>query len=624
MLFRKLALALAAAAALSLAWAPRPFGAPPEAEAAGTIALQPIVSSGLASPNGIVSPPGDSRLFILQQGGQILIWNGAQLLPRPFLDISSSISTGNEQGLLGLAFHPQYAANGYFYIDYTDASGDIVVARYRVSGDSNVALTAAAPIMTIPHPGAANHNGGQLQFGPGGKLYISVGDGGDLPDAGAPAQRLDSLLGKILRIDVDAASPYAIPPDNPFVSTAGARGEIWAWGLRNPWRFSFDRATGDAFIADVGEAAREEMDFQQQAAGAGVNYGWPIMEGSACYSPPSGCGQSGLRLPALEYGHTGGRCAITGGYRYRGSAASFAGTYVYGDFCSGEIWGATKSGPTWATALLLSSGLSITSFGEDRNGELYVVDYYGGGVYKLTFPDSDNDGVPDVNDNCVSVSNPGQENADGNFISLAPRKPSNDLTWINSDAAGDACDADADNDGLQNADEVALGPGQGRHALCPSASAATDPLKLDSDGDRYADGAECLLGADPADAASKPPAVPPSDADRDMLPDAIESRIGTDPNNPDTDGDGLTDGVEYLRYASNPLLANTDGDVCNDGKEVASVNMDTNVNSIDLLAVASSFGPSSSQSYVPDFDMDRNGTIDSVDLLFVAGQFGAC
>jgi glucose/arabinose dehydrogenase len=347
-----------------------------------TLGFEPV-ATGLRLPVGVThAGDGSGRLFIVEQAGRILIHDGAQVLPSPFLDVSALVSCCDERGLLGLAFHPSYAVNGLFYVDYTNTAGDTVIARYRVSGDPNLAdPTSAQILLTVAQP-FANHNGGQLGFGPDGFLYIALGDGGDGGDPGNRAQNLGTLLGKILRIDVDGASPYAIPATNPFRTTPGARSEIWAYGLRNPWRFSFDRQMGDLFIADVGQNAREEVNFQPAASPGGENYGWRRMEGTLCFNPPSSCNDGTLTLPILEYDHLSSprNCSITGGYRYRGGRfPQMAGRYVYGDFCSGRIWSGIQNGQAWSASELVVTGLSITSFGEDEGGELYVV-HHGSGT----------------------------------------------------------------------------------------------------------------------------------------------------------------------------------------------------------------------------------------------------
>jgi glucose/arabinose dehydrogenase len=360
--------------------------------AAQSVQLEPIVS-GVPSPVAIAHT-SDSRLFIVLQAGQIVIWDGTRLLPQTFLDIRSLVRSGGEQGLLGLAFHPLYRRNGYFYVNYTNLSNDTVIARYSVSAtDPNRADPASAKILLVVDQPFTNHNGGQLEFGPDGYLYIGLGDGGSQDDPSNRAQNLGELLGKILRIDVDRGSPYAIPPANPFVSVSGARGEIWAYGLRNPWRFSFDGASGDLWIADVGQGTREEIDFQPATSIGGENYGWRLMEGSSCHIPPgSSCNAAGnLVLPVIEYGHTDGACSVTGGYVYRGSRyPRLYGLYLYADYCNGKIWGAARSdNGTVTSELLIDTGFRITTFGEDFEGEIYIADYQGGRVLQvrdISFP----------------------------------------------------------------------------------------------------------------------------------------------------------------------------------------------------------------------------------------------
>ena len=354
----------------------------PFAAAAQEIALQRVVS-GLVAPIGIVSA-GDARLFIVQQHGTIVVWDGTRILPTPFLDIHTLISCCNERGLLGLAFHPQYAANGQFFIYYTAAgSGDVKIARYTVSPtDPNRADAGSGTLLlTIAHPNFENHNGGQLQFGPDGYLYAGIGDGGSGGNPTNSAQDLTQLLGKLLRIDVNAAT-YTIPPTNPFVGRSSARNEIWAYGLRNPWRFSFDRDTGDLWIADVGQNLWEEIDIQPASSGGGENYGWRLMEGLHCFNPSTNCPTAGLTMPIAEYDHNDHRCSITGGYRYRGAAyPRLRGTYFYADYCAGTIWGLARAGDAWVTRTLLSTSLLIPSFGEDNHGELYLV--ANGSLYQI-------------------------------------------------------------------------------------------------------------------------------------------------------------------------------------------------------------------------------------------------
>jgi glucose/arabinose dehydrogenase len=354
---------------------------------AQTVSLQQVADN-LADPVAITHA-GDTRLFIVLQGGQIVIWNGGPaVLPTPFLDVRQLVSTGGERGLLGLAFAPDYAQSGHFYINYTDRAGDTVVARYsRSSSDPNRADPASArTILTVDQP-FSNHNGGALAFGPDGYLYIGLGDGGSANDPGNRAQNLTDLLGKMLRIDVSQGNPYAIPPDNPYVVSGGARPEIWASGLRNPWRYSFDRVTGDLWIADVGQGSREEINLQPASSDGGENYGWRIMEGSNCHIPPSSnCNPAGTLVePVIEYGHTNGACSVTGGYVYRGTRyPRLGGMYIYADYCNGVIWGATRlASGIFNIRTLFDASFPISTFGEDVNGELYVADHGNGRIFRI-------------------------------------------------------------------------------------------------------------------------------------------------------------------------------------------------------------------------------------------------
>jgi glucose/arabinose dehydrogenase len=350
-----------------------------------SIELQ-LVAAGVNRPIAIThAGDGTNRAFISLQTGQILIYNGTQVLPTPFLDINPLIDCCNERGLLGTVFHPDYVSNGFFYVSYTDTSGDTVVARYSVSGNPNIAdRGSAGVVLTVTQP-FANHNGGNLQFGPDGYLYIGLGDGGSQGDPQNNAQNPMTLLGKMLRIDVDAGPPYAIPPDNPFVGDPNVLDEIWALGFRNPWRYSFDRQTGDLFVADVGQSSREEVDFQPASSPGGENYGWRLMEGTSCFNPPSNCNDGTLTLPILEYTHSLG-CSITGGFRYRGAAIPpLSGVYLYADYCSGRIWGATETAPgQWTSTVLLDTNLAISAFGEDEAGELFIAHHSSSGaVYRV-------------------------------------------------------------------------------------------------------------------------------------------------------------------------------------------------------------------------------------------------
>jgi glucose/arabinose dehydrogenase len=351
-----------------------------------SLRAQQIVE-GLASPVYLTAPKNDPRLFVVEQPGRIRIVKTGALVATPFLDITSRVVSGGERGLLSMAFDPAYATNGRFYVYYTGAQGDIFVDRFTVSTNPDVANTASDRVITIQHRANSNHNGGLLLFGPDGMLYLGTGDGGGAGDVPNNAQNIDVLLGKILRLDV-AALPYTIPPGNPFVGQAGAD-EIWAYGLRNPWRYTFDvPPDGTApklYIADVGQGAREEVDVADASA-AGRNYGWRMMEGTQCYNPSSGCNQTGLTLPIVEYDHgqTGG-CSITGGFVYRGAAIpEVQGHYFYSDYCSGWLrsfrltGGAAADQRDWA----LASIGNITSFGVDGAGELYVLSS-NGRVYRV-------------------------------------------------------------------------------------------------------------------------------------------------------------------------------------------------------------------------------------------------
>ena len=341
-----------------------------------------VVASGLSSPLHLTAPASDPRLFIIEKPGRIRIVENGQLHSTPFLDISNLVSTGGEQGLLSLAFHPQYAANGYFYVNYTDSGGHTRVVRYTVSADPNVADAASAKtILGVTQP-ASNHNGGHILFGPDGMLYIAMGDGGGGGDTFGNGQDTATLHGALLRIDVDHGDPYAIPTDNPLASQPGARAEIWAYGLRNPWRIAFDRATNLLYIADVGQNAWEEVNVAAAATG-GLNYGWNIMEGQHCFNGGN-CNSNGLVLPVLEYDHGVG-CSITGGHVYRGSAIpAVRGHYFYSDFCSGFLrsFVYANGGATDAREWELGSLGRVLSFGEDGVGELYVLSQ-NGNVYRL-------------------------------------------------------------------------------------------------------------------------------------------------------------------------------------------------------------------------------------------------
>ncbi len=335
------------------------------------------VAAGFLRPVDIQNAnDGSDRLFVVEQAGRILIYTNGRVLPTPFLNIIDQVgSAGNEQGLLGLAFHPRYAENGLFFVNYTDRSGNTVIARFHTSADPDVADPASETQLLHVNQPFPNHNGGGLAFGPDDYLYAGLGDGGSGGDPLGNGQKTDTLLGKILRLDVDSGEPYAIPTDNPFGS------EVWAYGLRNPWRISFDSRTGDLWIGDVGQGEWEEIDILPSGSPGGANFGWNLMEGS---HPYNGSTQPGLLLPVAEYSHAEGGCSVTGGHVYRGAELSeWQGVYLFGDYCSGIVWGVVRSGQGWQSQILFQTGLRISSFGVDEAGELYVADLQGS-ILRLT------------------------------------------------------------------------------------------------------------------------------------------------------------------------------------------------------------------------------------------------
>ena len=340
-----------------------------------TLKLDPFISSGLSSPVFLTQPLNDGRIFVVEQPGRIRVIRDGVLQTTPFLDITSRVLSGGERGLLSVAFHPNYASNHFFYVYFTtQTNGDIRIERFTTTSNPEVADPASTKlILTTAHSSQANHNGGLLAFGPDGMLYAGLGDGGGGGDPFHTGQDSSALLASLLRLDVDHGDPYAIPANNPFVGQANHRGEIWAKGLRNPWRYAFDVTTGLLYIADVGQGLHEEVDVMPASQG-GVDYGWSIMEGASCYNASS-CNQTGLQLPIIDYTHSGGACSITGGYVYRGSAIpDIRGHYFYSDYCAGFLksfryengaavdqkdWGLTES--------------SVTSFGVDFAGEMYMI-----------------------------------------------------------------------------------------------------------------------------------------------------------------------------------------------------------------------------------------------------------
>ncbi len=371
-----------AIAALTLAVACSNGAEPPPGEN-GNVDLRLVEVAGtFASPVYVTAPVGDPRLFIVEQAGRIRVVENGQTVSTPFLDIAARVGSGGERGLLSMAFHPQYRTNGFFYVYFTGTNGDIRIERFSVSANPNVANAASGKvILTVPHP-RGNHNGGLAMFGPDGMLYLGLGDGGGGGDPDRNGQNENTLLGALLRIDVDDGDPYAIPASNPYASRNDAKREIWAIGLRNPWRFSFDRQGGNLYVADVGQGELEEVNVVS-ATRAGVNYGWNVMEGSACYNASS-CNRQGLELPALEYNHVGSACSVTGGFVYRGAAIpEIVGHYFYGDYCAGFVKsfryqaGAVAEERTWSFGNIGS----VTSFGEDAAGEIYIT--AGSKVYRI-------------------------------------------------------------------------------------------------------------------------------------------------------------------------------------------------------------------------------------------------
>ena len=350
----------------------------------GTVEWQPLLSN-LNRPVAFKhAGDGSTRSFIVEQAGLIKVFLDGNILTKPFLDIRTRISTaGNEQGLLGLAFHPDFAENGFFYVNYTDRAGDTVIARFTADLSVAPELQSADPqseviLLQVDQP-ARNHNGGGLAFGPDGYLYIGLGDGGGAGDPQGNGQALVTLLGKLLRLDVDTSAPYAIPADNPFRVGEGLP-EIWAYGLRNPWGFAFDAKTGDLYLADVGQDAREEINYLPAAfTDAPANFGWNLFEGSLPYKPAAGSTTGALTSPVFEYGHDQG-CSVTGGVLYRGQALpAFQGVYVFGDFCSGLVWGLLRNSTgAWTAQVLFKTGLQISAFGVDESGEIYMLDLAGG------------------------------------------------------------------------------------------------------------------------------------------------------------------------------------------------------------------------------------------------------
>jgi glucose/arabinose dehydrogenase len=385
---------------------------------------------------------GSGRLFLVRQNGKVMVLSEDRQQETEFLDISDRVLFGGERGLLSIAFAPDYAESGHFYAWYTGAGGSMVLAAFSVSGNPGVAdPDSERTILNVQQP-ASNHNGGRLAFGPDGFLYLSIGDGGGSGDPQNNGQNANSLLGTVIRISPDpVAGGYSVPASNPFVGQPGVKQEIWAYGLRNPWRISFDRATGDLYIADVGQGEWEEVNVQSALSAGGHNYGWNVMEGTHCFLD-DGCDMEGLTLPVTEYSHGQG-CSITGGEVYRGNAyPDLQGRYLYGDFCSGRIWGLRRSGSNWNNELLAQSPLNITTFGEDETGAVYVADP-SRGVFLI----SDGPLVvePDfvinagINDSWFNTATTGQ----GFFIIVFPKIKKIFLAWFTYDSVRPASSVSA-------------------------------------------------------------------------------------------------------------------------------------------------------------------------------------
>ena len=343
-----------------------------------------LVASGFSSPVGISNArDGSGRLFVVERAGRIWILDSNfNRLPEPFLDIRGRVVSGGEQGLLSVAFPPDFATSKVFFVNYTNPS--TIISRFTVDpGNPNQAIPASEVVYLTEQQPFGNHNGGDLHFGPDGFLYAGMGDGGSGDDPGNRAQDLASRLGKMLRLDVSQGAPARAAAGNPFANQAGARPEIWSYGVRNPWRFSFDRMTGDMFIGDVGQNQREEVSFEPAGVG-GRNHGWRLMEGLRCNIPSAGCNDGSLVLPILEYDHARGRCSVTGGYVYRGARfPTLTGTYFFADFCEGGLYAGVQTGASWAQQGPLPMGFTISAFGEDEAGEIYFTNFGAGEIHRI-------------------------------------------------------------------------------------------------------------------------------------------------------------------------------------------------------------------------------------------------
>lgn len=336
------------------------------------------VASGFEAPVFVGNAgDGSGRVFVVEKGGRVRTVDGAV-----FLDITDRVNAGgSEQGLLGLAFHPNFAQNGFLYVAYTDVGGNHAISRFTAQGDRADAASERF-VLQVDDP-AGNHNGGMLAFGPDGYLYIAFGDGGGAGDTYGNGQNAATLLGKLLRLDVDGAEPYAVPADNPFAGQENVRPEIFSYGLRNPWRFSFDRQTDDLYIGDVGQNQFEWLHVRPAGAQGGENFGWPILEGRSCFRVPD-CDRNGITEAVVDYPHSEG-CSVVGGYVYRGQQyPALSGGYVFGDYCTGKMWTMSRTGDTWALTPALQADTGLSSFGEDEAGELYMSNLRTGAIFRVT------------------------------------------------------------------------------------------------------------------------------------------------------------------------------------------------------------------------------------------------
>jgi glucose/arabinose dehydrogenase len=357
-------------------------------QAPAAIQVKPTAfAQGLQKPTAIAATgdTADRRLFVTEQDGTVqVVDEQGKLGTQPFLDIRSKVLVDSEMGLLGMAFHPKYQENGYFYVYYINKSKQSVLARFKLDATTGRADAKSEKVILTLQQSYTNHKGGQVAFGPDGFLYLGLGDGGSGGDPDDNGQDKNTWFGKVLRLDIDKGDPYSIPASNPFATTKDAKPEVWAWGLRNPWRFSFDRTTHDLYIGDVGQSKYEEIDFQKASSKGGENYGWRCYEGQHVFNTDGCMPAEGYVQPIVEYAHEAGRCSVTGGYVYRGSLQSkLVGTYFYGDLCTGEIFAASQQTGAWKTTLAGTSPASITTFGEDNSGELYFADAKAGAIYRL-------------------------------------------------------------------------------------------------------------------------------------------------------------------------------------------------------------------------------------------------